>query len=249
MIPIAYRRDIRHGRILLGAFFLLGQVALVGPIAKRICTNEGFRSIHKLCIHILFLSLSSSPVLLRRSTRACRCRPYLSSCCTTRPRRGVGLRASMHAEMPAPRPWWLYCQSCTRRAINPPTGRRRRQRRSSHRTAETTTATAPPECPDAVMVGLVKTSLPPVRHTFSFHDLDVSSNLAAKGTKATHPRREEKPHPHLLLALWHGGRHSTRLGKHNPAHHSTSILPTYLTLPSTLSRATRELQSPTHHKS
>ena len=58
LIPIAYRRDIRHGRILLGAFFLLGQVALVGPIAKRICTNEGFRSIHKLCIHILFLSLS-----------------------------------------------------------------------------------------------------------------------------------------------------------------------------------------------
>lgn len=60
LIPIAYRRDIRHGRILLGAFFLLGQVALVGPIAKRICTNEGFRSIHKLCIHILFLSLSLS---------------------------------------------------------------------------------------------------------------------------------------------------------------------------------------------
>ena len=226
MIPIAYRRDIRHGRILLGAFFLLGQVALVGPIAKRICTNEGFRSIHKLCIHILFLSLSSSPVLLRRSTRACRCRPYLSSCCTTRPRRGVGLRASMHAEMPAPRPWWLYCQSCTRRAINPPTGRRRRQRRSSHRTAETTTATAPPEFPDAVMVGLVKTSLPPVRHTFSFHDLDVSSNLAAKGTKATHPRREAPPPPPAsTLARWTAHHTARKTQPRTSQHFHPSYLP------------------------
>lgn len=78
---------------------------------------------NKLCIHIhlLFLvslSFASSPVLLRRIKRACRCQPYLSSCCMTRPHRGVGVCASIHACACIQT---LPCQSCTRRAINPPT--------------------------------------------------------------------------------------------------------------------------------
>jgi hypothetical protein len=120
-------------------------------------------------------------------------------------------------------PGWLsFCRSCNRHAINHPLRKTTTpKKRSSHRTAETATATAPPECPDAVMVELGKKCLCHLcDHTFSARihpledndDLDVSSGRKEKGQKATHSTHT--PHPPPLPSS-----KMPRLENHNPAPH------------------------------
>jgi hypothetical protein len=74
MIPIAYRRDIRHGRILLGGAFSAWPIAFVGPVAHayvRMKDSDPYT-------YKSSFSLTTSPVLLCCNTWTCRCQPYLS---------------------------------------------------------------------------------------------------------------------------------------------------------------------------
>jgi hypothetical protein len=131
LIPIAYRRDFRRDRIhvLPGACsFFFAWADCVEPIAHAYVrmkdpdpyTNSAYTYTYSPTFS---LSLCLSTVLLRRITQACRCQPYLSSCCT---KAHTGAWACVRPCMQAGskcarRPWWLFCQSCTRRTINPPT--------------------------------------------------------------------------------------------------------------------------------
>jgi hypothetical protein len=92
-----------QGRVLV--LFLLGPIALIEPIAHAYVRMKDFdpytQTVHThtrtLPPSVCLSNIQYSPVLLRRVTQACRCQPHLSSCCTTRPHRGVGMRASIHA--------------------------------------------------------------------------------------------------------------------------------------------------------
>jgi len=147
----------------------------------------------------LSLSISSPPVLLRRITQACGLQvpTILISLLYNTPTPG----ARGHA-CGARRPWVAssFCRllQSSRHQPTHQERRRRPKKRSSHRTAETATATAPPECPDAVMVGLGEsvsascaTTLFPARvHLFKHNDdLDVSSSSS---------RKEEGPESNTL---------------------------------------------------
>ena len=132
----------------------------------RICTNEGFRSIHKQTVHTLTrtsshasLSVASSPVLLRHNTQACRCQPYLSSCCTTRPRRGAwACSKPLHLD-----PGSSFAgPAMVTPSTHPPRKTTTPKTLQPSHSRDRDSATAPPECPDAVMVEWVKVSLPPV---------------------------------------------------------------------------------------
>jgi hypothetical protein len=122
----------------------------------------------KQCIHIhvLFQSsspslfLSSSPVLLRRITQACRCQTILTSLLYNTPTPGrVGMSAYMHVGSKKclhARPWWL--PALVAPSTHPPRTTTNAPKRFQPSIAQQRQRqqTAPPECPDAVMVEWVK---------------------------------------------------------------------------------------------